>query len=90
MRSTAPIVVQVLGMLVLVWGFTAWREGNPLEITTGHVATAAGCLLAMVAITRFSQPVLRLVIHRPFLVWLAFMAVTAGFMIAFLVLDGVV
>lgn len=33
---------------------------------------------------------LRLVTHRPFLLRLAFMAVTAGFMIAFLVLDGVV
>jgi hypothetical protein len=41
LRSAAPIVVQVLGMLLLSSSFAAWLQGQQLEITTGNLVKRA-------------------------------------------------
>jgi len=90
LRSVAPTITQSLGMLMLLWGFAAWREGSPLEITTGHFVAVAVFLLAMALLVKFADPVLRLVIHHAFLLWLAAMAFAAATLVSYQALDSVV
>lgn len=67
--AVGPVVVEIMGMMLLVWGFTAWRRGEQLEITGGGLVGLAVVLLAVAALVRWSDAVLRLVVHRPVLVW---------------------
>jgi hypothetical protein len=90
LRSVSPTVLQVLGMLMLLWGFAAWRQGGRLEITTVHLVTVAIFLLGVAVLVRFADRVLRLVTHHPGLLWIVLMASTAAFAVAFRFLDDVV
>jgi hypothetical protein len=90
LRSVAPTMLQVVGMLVLLWSFTAWRRGEPLELTGGQLITLTGALLSMVAVVRWSNAVIRLVVHHPVLLWCGFMAATATFIVPLTLVDGTV
>jgi hypothetical protein len=89
-RSVAPTVVEILGMFVVTWGFAAWREGDRLAITAGHVVAVVGFLLGVATLVRFAAPVLRAVVRHPVVLWFGVMASTAAFVVALLFLDGVV
>jgi hypothetical protein len=67
LRSVAPIMVQMLGMTALDWGFRDWLRGQQLEITTGQLANASLSFLVIVAVIWFFDPVIRLVLRRPVL-----------------------
>lgn len=82
LRSVLPTVAEVLGMLALVWGFAAWREGSPLEITTGDLVTGVIVLLGVAALVRFADSVLRSLVHHPVLLWLVVMANMAAIALA--------
>jgi hypothetical protein len=75
LRSVGPVVVETLGMMLLDWGFTAWRRGEQLEITGGRLVVLVVVLLAIAAVVRWSDAVLRLAFHHPVLLWGVFMAV---------------
>ena len=76
LRSVGPVVVEFVGMMLLVWGFTAWRRGEQLEITGGRLIGLVVVLLAVAAVVRWSDAVLRLAIHHPVLLWGVVMVVT--------------
>jgi hypothetical protein len=90
-RSLVPILVQVLGMYLLSWGFDAALRGPELEITAGRLLIPAVFLLGMVALARFAEPALRTVVYHPIiagiLAWLTFFALTAIGVVAFTSLD---
>jgi hypothetical protein len=90
LRSTLPTVAQVLGMLVLIWGFTAWREGGRLEVTTAHLVTVTLFLLTVAALVRFSDSVLGHLVHHPLLGSLLVMANMAGVALSFAFLGDVI
>lgn len=85
-RSLMPIMVQVLGMYLLNWGFEAALRASGLEITVGRLVVPVVGLIAMVAIAWFAEPVLRAVVYRPvassMLATLAFVAITAFCVVA--------
>jgi hypothetical protein len=90
LRSTLPTVAQVLGMLVLIWGFTAWREGGQLEVTTAHLVTVTLFLLTVAALVRFSDSVLGHLVHHPLLGSLLVMANMAVVALSFAFLGDVI
>ncbi len=90
LRSMAPMVVQVAGMSMLNWGFEYWLRGQQLEITAGHLVNASIALLGMAAITGVAEPMLRMAVYHPILMWLALMASMAIFVISLIFLDVVI
>ena len=90
LRSMLPTVAQVLGMLVLIWGFTAWREGGRLEVTTAHLVTITLFLLTVAALVRFSDSVLRHLVQHPLLGSLLVMANMAVVALSFAFLGDVI
>jgi hypothetical protein len=91
MGLLVPMMVQVLGMTLLNWSFEAALRGPGLEITAGRLVIPAVCLLAMVAVVRFPEPVLRTVMYHPIiaviLAWLTFIAIIAIGVVASTSLD---
>lgn len=61
-------------MFILMWGFTAWRQGAQFEITSAHLVTLTVFLLGALVLVRFADPVLRLVTHHPVLLGVVLMA----------------
>lgn len=88
--AAAPALAQVLGMLGLLWSFGDLRRGEPLQVTTGYLATAGLLLAAVVLLVLLADRVLRAVVHHPVMVWCAFMLSTALFVVLALLLDDVV
>lgn len=76
LRSALPTVLQVLGMFILMFGFTAWRQSGQFEITSADLVTVTVFLLEVLVLVRLADPVLRLLTHRPVLLWIVFMAAT--------------
>ena len=93
MGLLVPMMVQVLGMTLLNWSFEAALHGPGLEVTAGRLLVPAVSLLAMVAVVRFPEPVLRTVMYHPIiavmLAWLTFIAFIAIGVVAFSSLDEV-
>jgi len=88
--ATLPIATQVIGMIVLLWSFTDWREARQLEITTGHLAVAAIILIQMAAVVRWPDPALRTIVRRPVLAWISLMAGIAAVAGVYALLTAVV
>jgi hypothetical protein len=65
--SLSPIVLQVLGVWMLIRGFTAWRESGQLEITTAQLAVVVVFVLLASLLARFADPVKRFYAHQPML-----------------------
>jgi hypothetical protein len=63
--SLSPVVLQVLGMWMLIRGFTAWRESGQLEITTAQLAVVVVFVLLASLLARFADPVKRFYAHHP-------------------------
>ena len=63
--SLSPVVLQVLGMWMLIRGFTTWRESGQLEITTAQLAVVVVFVLLALLLTRFADPVKRVYAHHP-------------------------
>jgi hypothetical protein len=93
-RSLDPIWVQVAGMLMLTWSYSAWLRGQDLDITTGHLLIAAVALLAMVAVDRFAHSELRMAVYHRIriviLMFFVYLAITAICVAAIKLLDGVI
>lgn len=66
-RSAAPTSLQVLALLPALWGFTALRAGEPVEITLGMLVSTGVIAVGIAALVLFGEQVLRLAVHRPFL-----------------------
>ena len=94
LRSLAPIMVQVVGMFILNWGFDDWLRRQQFELATGHVVIAAGFLLGVFLLARFTDSVLRVAVYHPvrsgIMVWFAYIASTATCVAALILLDEVV
>lgn len=90
LSATLPIATQVIAMFLLLWSFTDWREGRPLEITTGHLAVAAIVLVQMAAVVRWPDPALRTIVRRPVLAWISLMAGIAAVVGVYALLTTVV
>jgi hypothetical protein len=65
--SLSPVVLQVLGMWMLIRGFTAWRESGQLEITTAQLAVVVVLVLLASLLARFADAVKRFYAHHPLL-----------------------
>jgi len=90
LRSVLPTVLQVLGMFILMFGFTAWRQSGQLEITSADLVTVTVFLLEVLVLLSFADPVLRLVTHYPVLLGIVFMATFAPVAFSFRFLDDVI
>jgi|SRR5450631_4576237 len=90
LRSVSPTALQVLGMFILIWGFTAWRQGGQLEIRSAHLVTVMVFLLGVWVLVRFADQVLRLVTHHAVLVGIVWMASSAAVAFSFRFLDDVI
>jgi hypothetical protein len=93
-RSLEPIMVQVLGMLLLNWSFSAWLRGQILDITTGHLLIASVALLAMVAVVPLADSLFRMAVYHQIriviLMFFIYLAITATCVAAIRFLDGVI
>ena len=59
LRSLSPTLLQILGMFMLIRGFTAWRESGQLEITTAQLVAVVVVGLTALLLARFADPVVR-------------------------------
>jgi hypothetical protein len=91
LRSGAPGMVQILGMLLLNPSFEAWLRGQQVEITIGHLAFLPLILLVDLAFPRYYKPMSRMAFEHParffVLMWLALFANVAAAVVALKVLD---
>src|SRR5665648_556693 len=62
-RSAVPTLVQVLGMLLLLPSFAAWREDTAMEVTAGMLVSLGLLLLFLTAAVRGVDLVLRTVVR---------------------------
>jgi len=94
LRWLGPIMVQVVGMFMLNWGFEAWLAGRPLGITAGHLVNVAAYFLSIVVVLRFFDPLLRGAIRAPFRTWAVasvfFMAGPASSVATLMLMDEVI
>jgi hypothetical protein len=67
--SAAPILVQVLGMLLLLPSFAAWRTGALAQFSVGEFVNVGLLILLVAAAIRWIDVLLRTVIRRPFVAW---------------------
>ena len=74
---------------MLLWSFTEWRGGDPLEITGGRLVVLALTLLAALALVRWADPVLRLAVDHPVLLGCVVMASIASYVVPLLLVDAV-
>jgi hypothetical protein len=74
LRSLSPTGLQILGMFILIRGFTAWRESGQLEITTAQLAAVGVVVLVGLLLARFADPVVRFTAHYPVLAVIIAMA----------------
>ena len=74
LRSLSPAGLQILGMFILIRGFTAWRENGQLEITTAQLAAVGVVVLMGLLLARFAGPVVRFTAHYPVLAVIIAMA----------------
>jgi hypothetical protein len=79
--SLSPVVLLVLGMWMLIRGFTAWRESGQLEITTAPLAVVVVFVLLASLLARFADPVKRSYAHPPILA--SVIAVASGVALEF-------
>ncbi|MCB2412172.1 hypothetical protein LGT39_04820 [Demequina sp. TTPB684] len=67
--AAAPVLVQVLGMLLLLPSFAAWRAGALAQFSIGTLVST-GLLFAFVAVAiRWMDVLLRAVAHSPVAAW---------------------
>jgi hypothetical protein len=94
LHSLRPIMVQIVGMFLLNWGFEVWLPGRLLGITAGHLVNIATWFLGIVVVVRFFDPALRGAIRAPIRTWAAlslfFMAGTATSVAALMLMDEVI
>jgi hypothetical protein len=89
--SLTTILVQVLGMNLLDWGFEDWIAGQQLELTVGRLVSTTAYLLVVVALARFIDPLLRRLVRHPIpSVILTYLAGTAAIVIPLVLLDKVI
>jgi len=88
-RSAVPTLVQVLGMLLLLPSFAAWREDTAMEVTAGMLVSLGLLLLLLTAAVRGVDLVLRTVVRRPVVAWVAGLAPLVLFVAAQLLLPAV-
>ncbi|GHD06398.1 hypothetical protein [Zhihengliuella salsuginis] len=67
LRAVFPVMVQLVGMLLILWSFTDWRRGEPFELTAGSVLLAAVLVGEIALLALCAQRVVRFVVKRP--VW---------------------
>ena len=60
LASLSPVVLQVLGMWMLIRGFTAWRGSGQLQVTTAQLAAVAALVPGAMFLARFGEAVVRL------------------------------
>jgi hypothetical protein len=91
LASLTTILVQVLGMNLLDWGFEDWIAGQQLELTVGRLVSTIAYLLAVVTLARFVDPLLRRLVHHPIPgVILVYLAGSAAIVIPTILLDEVI
>jgi hypothetical protein len=89
--SVTTILVQVLGMNLLDWGFEDWIAGRQLELTVGRLVSTIAYLLAVVALARFIDPLLRSLVRHPIPgVTLVYLTGTVALVIPLVLLDEVI
>lgn len=75
LRSTVPVDVQLVGMVLVLWSTAALAVGEPTTVTAGHLALVAALAVQVVAVARWSAAALRAAVERPVLAGLAFTGV---------------
>jgi hypothetical protein len=91
LRSGAPGMVQLLGLLLLNPSFEDWLRGQQLEITIGHFAAVPLVLLVALAVLRYYHRMSRMAFEHParllIIMWLALIANAAAGVAALNLLD---
>lgn len=83
--AIGPTIVQVIGMLILVFSFADAVRGRPFELTIGHTVVAALLATELAALALAAELILRAIVSHPVLSWLTFVA-NLGLMVLLLVL----
>ncbi|RZU62171.1 hypothetical protein [Zhihengliuella halotolerans] len=89
-RVVAPVLVQILGMLLLLWSFTDWRRGSLFNLTSGEALIAATLTVEVIAVALLAQPVLRFLVRHPVLTFGALVLNMGLFVFAAAIWDNVV
>lgn len=64
-----PTLVQLLGMMLVLPAVPALVEGGGVPLRLGMLLSAAVLAVTVVALGRWPEPVLRVIVHRPWLAW---------------------
>lgn len=88
--SLLPWVLQMLGLLLVTPAVTAARDGEPVDVTSGHLVVLVLAVLSVLALTRWASAAMRAVAHHPLATWLGLMAHTALMVAVFFLLRDVV
>ncbi|MGN8244664.1 hypothetical protein ACTHAM_001766 [Cellulomonas soli] len=89
-RSAVPTLVQVAGTIPLVHAYGAWRSSESVTVTVGQLVSVAVGLALVVIAVRHLDTVLRTVVRRPVVAWLALTGGTMVLVLTQLLLTGVV
>lgn len=73
LAGLVPILVQLAGMMGVVWSVPALARGEDLAVTAGMVINVVALALALGAMSLWAQPVLRLIAFRPWIAWVVLM-----------------
>lgn len=73
-----PTLIQLAGMTAVVWSAPALELGEGLSATSGMLISLVVLATVLGVISLRPEPVLRLVVFRPWLAWVAMMAVMAA------------
>lgn len=82
-------VLQVVGMLGILWGFRPWLAGDLLDLTGGHLALLSGIVALLAVVVWRVDAVLRAVVDHPVVTWLVSMVGIALAVVVLRVLDDV-
>lgn len=67
LRAVFPVMIQLVGMLLILGSFAAWRRAEPFELTVGGALLAAVLVGEIVLLALCAQRVVRFVVKYP--VW---------------------
>lgn len=75
LAGVLPTLAQLAGMSAVVWSAPALARGDDLALTMGMIINMVILALTLGAISLWSEPVLRLILFRPWIAWVVFMVV---------------
>lgn len=77
LAGALPVLIQLVGMMAVVWSAPALARGEDLAVTAGMAINAAALTIGLGVMSRWPQPILRLIAFRPWIAWVVVMVAMA-------------